>query len=31
MKYICDRIILVIEYEKIEIYFKTRVVGGIFG
>jgi hypothetical protein len=29
MKYICDEIILVIEYEKLHTYFKTRIVGGI--
>ncbi len=30
MKYICDEIILVMEYEKLHKYFKTRVVGGMF-
>jgi hypothetical protein len=30
MKYICDEIILVIKYEKLRTYFKTRVAGGIF-
>jgi len=30
MKYICDEIILVMEYEKLHAYFKTRVVDGIF-
>ncbi len=30
MEYICDEIILVIEYEKLHIYFETRVVGGLF-
>jgi hypothetical protein len=30
MEYICDEIILVIEYEKLHIYFETRVVGGTF-
>jgi hypothetical protein len=30
MKYICDEIILVTEYEKLHTYFNTRVVGGIF-
>jgi len=30
MKYICDEIILVVEYEKLHTYFKTRVMGGIF-
>jgi hypothetical protein len=30
MKYICDELILVMNYEKLHIYFKTRVVGGIF-
>jgi len=30
MKYICDKIILVIEYENLHTYFKTKVVGGIF-
>jgi hypothetical protein len=29
MKYICDKIILVMEYEKLHTYFKTKV-GGIF-
>jgi hypothetical protein len=30
MGYICDEIIVVIEYEKLHIHFKTRIVGGIF-
>jgi hypothetical protein len=30
MKYICDKIILDTECEKLHTYFKTRVVGGIF-
>jgi hypothetical protein len=30
MKYICDKIILDTKCEKLHIYFKTRVVGGIF-
>jgi hypothetical protein len=30
MKYICDEIILITEYEKLHIYFKTTVVNGIF-
>ncbi len=31
IEYIFDNIIHVIEFEKIHIYFKTRVVSGIFG
>jgi hypothetical protein len=31
MEYICDKIILVIEFEILNIYFKTRVVDGILG
>jgi hypothetical protein len=31
MEYICDKIILVIEFEILNIYFKTRVVDGIVG
>ncbi len=31
MEYICDKIILVIEFEKLHIYFKTKVVSGIIG
>jgi len=31
IKYICDKIILIIGFEKLHIYFKTKVVGGIFG
>jgi hypothetical protein len=30
VKYICDEIIFIVEYEKLHTYFKTRVVGGIF-
>jgi hypothetical protein len=30
MKHICDEIILVMEYENLYTYFKSRVVGGIF-
>jgi hypothetical protein len=30
MKYICDEIIFITEYEKSYTYFKIRVVGGIF-
>jgi hypothetical protein len=30
MKYICDKIILIIEYEKLHTYLKIKVVGGIF-
>jgi hypothetical protein len=29
MKYICDKIILVMKYEKLHTYFKSKVVGGI--
>jgi len=29
IKYICDKVILVIEFEILNIYFKTRVVNGI--
>jgi hypothetical protein len=31
MKYICYKIILVTKFEKIDIYLKTRIVGGSFG
>jgi hypothetical protein len=31
MEYIYDKIILLIEFEKLHIYFKTRVMGAIFG
>jgi hypothetical protein len=31
MEYICDKIIFVIEFENLNIYFKTRVVEGILG
>jgi len=31
MKYICDKIIPLIEFEKLHIYFKTKVVGAILG
>jgi len=30
LKYICDKIIFVTKYEKLHIYFKIKVVGGIF-
>jgi len=30
MKYICEEIILIMKYEKLHTYFKTKVVGGIF-
>jgi hypothetical protein len=30
MENICDEIILVTKYEKLQTFFKTRVVGGIF-
>jgi len=30
MEYICDKIIFVTKYEKLKIYFKTKVVGGFF-
>jgi hypothetical protein len=30
MDYICDEIIFVTKYEKLHIYFKTKVVDGIF-
>ncbi len=29
MEYICDKIILVIEFEILNVYFKTQVVDGI--
>jgi hypothetical protein len=28
MKYICDKLILVTKFEKLRVYFKTRVVNG---
>jgi hypothetical protein len=31
MEYICDQIILVIEFENLNMYFKSRVVDGILG
>jgi hypothetical protein len=31
LKYNCDEIIFVKDYEKLHTYFKTRVMGGIFG
>jgi hypothetical protein len=31
MEYICDKIIHIIKFEKMHIYFKTRVVNGIIG
>ncbi len=30
MKYICDKLILIMKYEKLHTYFKTKVVNGIF-
>jgi hypothetical protein len=31
MEYIRDKIILVIEFENLDMYFKTRVMDGILG
>jgi len=31
MEYICDKIILVTEFEILNVYFKTWVVDGILG
>ncbi len=31
MEYTRDKIKLVIEFEKLNIYFKTKVVDGVFG
>jgi len=31
MEYICDKIILVTEFEILNVYFKTHVVDGILG
>jgi hypothetical protein len=31
VEYICDQIILITEFENLNIYFKIRVVDGIFG
>ncbi len=31
MEYICDKIILVTKFEKLNIYFKTKAVSGILG
>ncbi len=31
MEYICNKIMPVAKFEKLHIYFKTRVVGGIIG
>jgi hypothetical protein len=31
MEYICDKITHVAKFEKLHIYFKTKVVGGIIG
>jgi hypothetical protein len=31
MEYICDQIILVIEFENLNMYLKSRVVDGILG
>jgi hypothetical protein len=30
IKYICDKIIFIMKYEKLHTYFKTKVVHGIF-
>jgi hypothetical protein len=30
MRYICDEIIFIMEYKKLQTYFKTRIVDGIF-
>jgi hypothetical protein len=29
MKYICDEKIHITKYEKLQIYFKTKVMGGV--
>jgi hypothetical protein len=29
MEYICDKIIHIVEFEKLHIYFKTRILSGI--
>jgi hypothetical protein len=31
MEYICDKIIPFIKFESLNIYFKAKVVDGIFG
>ncbi len=31
MEYICDKIIFVMEFDILNIYFKIKVVDGIFG
>jgi hypothetical protein len=31
MEFICDQIIFIIEFENLNIYFKTKVVDGILG
>jgi hypothetical protein len=31
MEYICDQIILVVEFEILNIYFKIRVINGLLG
>jgi hypothetical protein len=31
MEYICDKIIFITKFENLNIYFKTKVVDGIFG
>jgi hypothetical protein len=31
IEYICDKIISIIEFENLNIYFKTKVVNGILG
>jgi hypothetical protein len=31
MEYICDQIILTIEFENLNMYLKSKVVGGIIG
>jgi hypothetical protein len=31
MEYICEKIIPITKFEKLNIYFKTRVVDGVLG
>jgi hypothetical protein len=31
MEYVCDQIIFVIEFENLNMYFKSKVVDGILG
>jgi len=31
LEYICDKMILLIEFEILNIYFKTKVLDGILG